>query len=145
MGPGAKRKGVIREQNYSFVTIKASYVLRLGANTSSHWAYHIADQVCHGTSWAIWANKEKNNVSAQVQFKHKLLVVSYHSSWHDVKLISSVVNNTVIRTYEKSLVRYTNHTNLRLIPLRAFCAIKPIFNFGAPKSLQPNFVIDVLK
>ena len=28
--------------------------------------------------------------------------------------------------------------------MQIFCPVKPNFNFGAPKSLQPNFVIDVL-
>jgi hypothetical protein len=41
----------------------------------------------------------------------------------------------------RSSVWYTNHINLRLIPLRIFCAVKPNFIFGAPKSLQPNFTI----
>ena len=28
--------------------------------------------------------------------------------------------------------------------MQIFCRVKPNFNFGAPKSLQPNFLIDVL-
>ena len=55
-------------------------MLRLGANTIVAIEPTILLIESVTVRAELGANKEKNNVSAQVQFKHKLLVVSYHSS-----------------------------------------------------------------
>ena len=52
---------------------------------------------------------------------------------------------TSLSKHQRPWDRYTDYINLCIIPMRIFCAVNPNFIFGAPKSLQSNFVIDALK